>query len=125
MAATMAVREPHFLESSQLFPSKLGSDHWERKIRSVIQRRDASLAKLDPPLPELPRELPSNVTGIPAQLLSAEELEITETPLKKLLEQLANAQLTAVSVAQAFLRRAGLAQKLVRLNTITNYPLRG
>lgn len=65
-------------------------------------------------MPDRPKQIPLNVTGIPKTLLSEKEIEITEKLPEKLVEELANGSLTAVEVTNAFLRRAGLAQKLVR-----------
>lgn len=54
---------------------------WQQTARLAQLHREASLAKVDPPLPDVPVELPLNVTAIPQQLLSRDELRITETRL--------------------------------------------
>lgn len=75
--------------------------------------RDDTIAKVQPPIPDVPYELPRNVTSIPAELLSAREIELTETAPEKLVAELAEGTLTSTELTNAFLRRAGLAQKLV------------
>lgn len=75
--------------------------------------RDATVAAIEPPLPELPSELPLNVTGIPKTVLTARELELTESPAEDLLTVLAAGYVTSGEVTRAFLRRAALAQRLV------------
>lgn len=79
--------------------------------------RDKTISSLSPAIPALPSQLPQNVTGIPRDLLSANEISITESKAEVLLSQLASGELSAVDVTTAFLRRAGLAQKLVNCVT--------
>jgi amidase len=86
---------------------------WEEVATDRQKHRDASIAAVQPSLPDPPADLPLNVSGIPRQLLSNDEVKITETPPEKLLSLLANRSVSAKSVTTAFLRRAGLAQKLV------------
>lgn len=50
---------------------------------------------------------------IPAKLLSPDEIQITELPVEELADMLRLRKLTAMVVTLAFLRRAGIAQKLV------------
>lgn len=87
---------------------------WQETAKQMQDYRDASLAAIEPAIPEVPNELPLNVTGIPEQLLSAREIGITETPPEDLVAKMATGELTSTEVTSAFLRRAGLAQKLVR-----------
>lgn len=91
---------------------------WQAVASKLQSHRDATIAALDPPLPTLPSDLPSNVTGIPKQILSESELYITELPVEELIPKLANGELKAVDVTKAYLRRAGLAGLLVY-----TYPL--
>jgi len=87
---------------------------WQALVKKAISIRDKSLAKVEPPLPALPAKLPLNVTGIPAQILTPEEVEITEgNDATSLAAAIASGKYTAEKVARAFLRRAALAQKLV------------
>lgn len=90
---------------------------WQEIAKLAQKVRDESIAQVLPPVPEVPGELPLNVTGIPKQLLAAREIEITETPAEVLVQKLASAEWTCVEVTNAFLRRAGLAQRLVRRPT--------
>ncbi|KAK9468048.1 amidase signature domain-containing protein [Lipomyces arxii] len=86
-------------------------------VAKAIKIRDDSIAKVEPSLGKLPDPLPLNVTGIPAELLTKEECEITQTEPLDLIGKIALGELTAVEVAKAYLRRAALAQKL--LNCVT------
>ena len=54
--------------------------------------------------------------GIPRVALEPDEVRITELPTEVLLDLLASGKVTATTVTKAFLRRAGLAQKLVFMN---------
>lgn len=47
--------------------------------KQAQDHRDASIAALEPPLPEPPAELPLDVTQIPKRILTAQEISITET----------------------------------------------
>ncbi|CAG9981830.1 unnamed protein product [Clonostachys byssicola] len=85
-------------------------------IQEARRRRDISLA-VEPPLPDLPKDLPLNVTSLPRGILTARECEITEKTPEGLVELLANGHFSAVEVIEAFLRRAALAQRLVNCVT--------
>ena len=86
---------------------------WQKVAEEAQRLRDDSLAAISPPIPEVPSELPDNVAYIPRDLLTPEEIRITETTPEDLVASLAQAKLSAVEVTSAFLRRAALAQKLV------------
>ncbi|QDS68693.1 hypothetical protein FKW77_002767 [Venturia effusa] len=86
---------------------------WQETAKQMQDHRDGTIAAIDPPLPELPAELPLNVTGIPKTILTARELEITESPPEDLLTVLAAGYVTSTEITKAFLRRAALAQKLL------------
>lgn len=86
---------------------------WQEVAKEAQLHRDASIAKVNPPVPDVPAELPLDVTSLPRKLLTEREVEITETPAESLLASLATGKLKSVEVTNAFLRRAGLAQKLV------------
>ena len=85
---------------------------WQDIAGQVQLYRAGTVAKIQPRLPDVPRELPCNVTKIPQELLSAHEVKITESAAEDLLTSLATGQLTSTEVTNAFLRRAALAQKL-------------
>ncbi|KAK2761319.1 hypothetical protein FQN54_001841 [Arachnomyces sp. PD_36] len=90
---------------------------WQDVAKEAQAHRDASIAKVNPPIPEVPAELPLDVTSLPRKLLTEREVDITESPTESILASLSTGKLTSVEVTNAFLRRAGLAQKLV--NCIT------
>ena len=87
---------------------------WEDVARDAQKHRDGTLDAVEPPLPPLPSDISHNVIDIPRHILSNEEVKITETPVLKLLQLLATGEVTATAVTSAFLRRAAVAQKLVR-----------
>lgn len=86
---------------------------WEEVAADRQKYRDASIAAVQPPIPDVQADLPLNVSGIPRQLLSSNEIKITELPPEEILSLLASQSVSAKEVVTAFLRRAGLAQKLV------------
>jgi len=90
---------------------------WQAISATMLKHREDTYAAVDPPIPDLPRKLPLNVTGVPKQLLSEKVVAITETATESLVEKLATGKLTSTEVTKAFLQRAGLAGKLV--NCIT------
>ncbi|KAF2837041.1 putative fatty-acid amide hydrolase [Patellaria atrata CBS 101060] len=85
---------------------------WQEIAASSQKRRDETIAAIDPPIPDVPSELPRNVTHIPRELLTTKEVEITESSPEEILEELRTGRWSAFNVTNAFLRRAGLAQKL-------------
>ena len=88
---------------------------WQDIAKEAQEERDASIQLVHPTIPEVPSILPSNVTGLPKELLSKSEIVITETLPEDLVVQIASGKLSSEVVVNAFLRRAGLAQKLVNL----------
>ena len=87
---------------------------WQEVARTAQEHRDASIAMVEPAVPDVPAELPLDVTTLPKQLLSKTEVNITETSAEDLVASLAAGRVSSLDVTKAFLRRAGLAQKLVR-----------
>ena len=86
---------------------------WQDVARTAQEQRDASVARVKPAIPELPADLPRDVSGLPKELLSSEEVEITQTAPEDIVASIASGKLSSVTVTEAFLRRAGLASKLV------------
>ena len=95
-------------------------DHlpWQAIAQEARDYRDATLATIQPPIPDISGQTPKNVFETLRSNLSVQEIEITELSPEKLLEHLRTGTLSAVAVTNAFLRRAGLAQKLVGLLSI-------
>jgi hypothetical protein len=85
---------------------------WQEVSADRQKHREATLSLLDPPLPPIP-EIPINTIPLASKYLTAEEIKFTETLVEDLVPQLANGELSSVTVIKAFLRRAGLAQKAV------------
>ncbi|USW55021.1 Putative amidase [Septoria linicola] len=90
---------------------------WQAICHAMQKHRDQSIAQVQPAVPELPSELPRNVTSLPGQLLSAEVVSLTEALPEDLVSQLRARQITSKTLTTAFLQRAGLACKLT--NCIT------
>ena len=90
---------------------------WQEVAHTAQELRDKSIAEVESVVPDVPSELPLNVSRIPAELLSKAEIDITETSPEVLLTSLASGSLSSVDVTNAFLRRAGLAQKLANCVT--------
>ncbi|KAL9583068.1 MAG: hypothetical protein Q9212_002927 [Teloschistes hypoglaucus] len=90
---------------------------WQETAKIAQDLRDTSISRVEPPIPDVTSTLPRDVKDIPKQLLTTEEVLITETLAEDLLPALASGKLTSIAVTNAFLRRAGLAQKLI--NCIT------
>lgn len=86
---------------------------WQTIAHEAQQYRDASISRIKPDVPQTPSNLPRNVMGIPEKLLRPDEIQITELPVEDLADLLRLGKVTAVVVTLAFLRRAGVAQKLV------------
>ena len=91
----------------------MSSKSWQEIAQIAQDLRDKSIEQVEPTIPDVPSELPLNVSKLPAELLSKAEISITETSPEDLLDLLASGKVTSTEVTNAFLRRAGLAQKLV------------
>lgn len=86
---------------------------WQTIAHEAQEYRDASISRIKPDVPQTPSNLPRNVMDIPGKLLSPDEIQITEFPVEELADMLRLRKVTAIVVTLAFLRRAGVAQKLV------------
>lgn len=113
-----------------------GGATWEEVAADRRRHRDATIAQVQPPVPDvlelvgldptlansspqapLANGTPRDVSYLPALVLSDEELAITSTDAEQLVSKLASGEWSAVSVVNAFLRRAALAQKLTNCVT--------
>lgn len=86
---------------------------WQAVAQEAQRYRDGTLSRIQPELPDMPTTVPKNVFETIRSKLSLEEIRITDSSVQLLLEQLHTGKITAVVVANAFLRRAAVAQKLV------------
>ena len=86
--------------------------NWEETAKIAQDLRDRSIADVEPAIPAIPSELPKNVISLPRVLLSEAEVSLTEKSPEDLLAELARGAISSSAVTLAFLRRAGLAQKL-------------
>jgi amidase len=87
---------------------------WQEVALDRQAYRDATIALVEPAIPDL-NDLPLNTLPIAEQVLTPEEIKITESTVEDLATSLAKGELSAVTVTKAFLRRAALAQKAVCL----------
>lgn len=90
---------------------------WQAIAQERQQHLASTIAAVEPNVPDIPKDLPVNVTQIPLTTLPPDVLAITGKPVEVLLQELAHGTTTSLAVTQAFLQRAGLASKLV--NCIT------
>ncbi|KAK5947441.1 hypothetical protein PMZ80_001591 [Knufia obscura] len=94
------------------------AETWEDKVAPVRRQREASLAKVQPPLGKLPETLPLNSRNLPKELLTDREIELTEKcTVKQLLARLRSRSVSVEEVTRAFLRRAAVAQAAVNCLT--------
>jgi acyl-homoserine lactone acylase PvdQ len=92
---------------------------WQEIAKEAQEYRDASLATFAQDFPttitsDKFSDLQNDSTNVPAVVFGEQNLKITESLPEELVKLLANGELRAVDVTIAFLRRAALAQKLVR-----------
>ncbi|SCV36201.1 related to general amidase [Fusarium fujikuroi] len=86
---------------------------WQQKAAEARAHRDASLAKVEPPLKGVPavEQLPKNSLELVPHVLTPREIEITESyTVTELLQVLRERKISVEEVTRAFLRRAALAQ---------------
>ncbi|GAB7355844.1 hypothetical protein MBLNU459_g6506t1 [Dothideomycetes sp. NU459] len=98
-------------------PSIAPKSSWQDVAAAMQKHRDETIAAISPAVPDVPTDLPLNVSKIPSTLLSKDELAITESDPELLVASLASGEISAVTVTNAFLRRAGLAQKVTNCVT--------
>ena len=89
---------------------------WESVAQRAQDHRDATLAAIQPPVPDV-TGLPQDSTHVPRTILTTDELSITESDPVKLISRMASGEISSVQVTNAFLRRAAIAQKLVNCVT--------
>lgn len=85
---------------------------WTDIAEEAQRHRDATIAALSPPAPEISSELPKNTLHMPGQLLDYSVLSITSLLPEELLLSLSTGRLSAVQVVTAYLQRAAVAQGL-------------
>ncbi|KAL8714578.1 MAG: hypothetical protein Q9220_001526 [cf. Caloplaca sp. 1 TL-2023] len=90
---------------------------WQEVAKTAQHLRDESLSRVKPSVPDVPHHLPKDVTAIPRELLTPDEIAITQSLPEDLVLKLASGKLTSTVVVNAFLRRAALAQKLTNCVT--------
>lgn len=94
---------------------------WQDVAADRQAYRDSTIALIEPTIPEV-TDLPLNTIPLAKQVLTQEEIKITESTVEELAPLLATGELSAVTVTKAFLRRAALAQAAVYLPSFP--PLR-
>lgn len=95
---------------------------WQEVAADRQAHRDSTISLIDPPLPEI-SDIPLNTLPLAKQVLTPEEIEITESTVEDLAATLAKGELSAVTVTKAFLRRAALAQKAVCSPPILSFTM--
>jgi hypothetical protein len=92
------------------------SESWQDKAAWAQAKRSASLAKVSPKLVGVPEwgDLPQNSRGLPKDILTPREIELTEDyTITELLHLLGTRGVSVEEVTRAFLRRAALAHAAV------------
>lgn len=93
---------------------------WQDVVYEARALRDQTLAEVGVTI-ALPPRLPTNITNIPEEILSEENVRITSLAPQQLVDLISNNKLSAREVIQAFLERAVAAQKLVsQLNNVSS-----
>ncbi|VZH95843.1 unnamed protein product [Fusarium fujikuroi] len=97
---------------------------WQQKAAEARAHRDASLAKVEPPLKGVPavEQLPKNSLELVPHVLTPREIEITESyTVTELLQVLRERKISVEEVTRAFLRRAALCQAAgeLQINCVT------
>lgn len=97
---------------------------WQQVAADRQAYRDATITSIEPSIPDI-TDMPLNTLPLVKNILTAEEIKITESTVEELAPLLAKGELSAVTVTKAFLRRAGLAQKAVciSLDPFPSLPL--
>lgn len=89
-------------------------ESYKEAVSAALQQRDIGLAKVEPKLQGLPDELPLDSRDLPKAVLTAREIEITESySVVQLLDILRKREIKVEEVTRAFLRRAAVAQAAV------------
>jgi amidase len=88
------------------------SESWQETAKRIQEYRDGTIAQIA--TFSLPETRPLNVVGVPRKVLTEKECIITEKHVEDLAVSLATGVFTATETVDAYLRRAALAQKLVR-----------
>lgn len=87
---------------------------WKAVAKGAQDYLQASIDRVRPVVQDLPHLVQAlDCSGLPKKLLSAKEVEITETSTENLVSALAKRKYNAVEVVSAFLRRAVIAQHAV------------
>jgi amidase len=87
---------------------------WDDIAREAQEYRDGSIDRVRPSLPQNSSSVSKNVMDLPETVLDPFEIKITQVLPEDLVLLLANGEVTAKAVANAFIRRAAVAQRLVR-----------
>lgn len=85
---------------------------WDEVAKDRQRHRDETIAAIEPPLPSI-ESIPQYTIPVAKEVLTAREIELTETTVEDLVGKLSTGEWTSLEVTKAFLRRAGLAGKLV------------
>lgn len=99
------------------------SESWQDKAAWAQAKRSASLAKVSPKLVGVPEwdGMPQNVHGLPKDILTPREIELTESyTITELLRLLRARDVSVEEVTRAFLRRAALAHAAVRTHFLSH-----
>jgi amidase len=94
-------------------PRKPKAKLWNETVKLAQQYRDTTLSLVEPSIPSISQHTPSNVLHIPSQILTPNEITITNSLSEDILDCVSSGKWTSTEVTNAFLRRASVAQNLV------------
>lgn len=89
-------------------------ESWRVKAKEALDYRDESMDGIVPPLPDI-KSIPEYCLHIPDIFLDKQEKAITTWNPEQIVRSIFNGDIDSRTVTNAFLRRAGIAAKLVRL----------
>ena len=92
---------------------------WKELVELECARRDSTIGFADSGLPNITVPTSGSVLHIPGEVLGPLELEITETPIERLLASLASGEVSSLVVLSAFMQRARVAHRLVGCRSST------
>jgi hypothetical protein len=104
-------------------------ESWRVKAKEALDYRDKSMDEIVPPLPSI-KSRPEYCLHIPNIFLDKEEKAITTWAPEWIVRSISNGDIDSCTVTNAYLRRAGIAAKLVsvlykdhrEVNLLTNNP---
>jgi hypothetical protein len=87
---------------------------WQEVAKEAQNHRDETISQVRPSVPKISPTKFRNIFDASQELLSSREINLTSKSPEEILHIIANKEATCTEVCNAFLRRAAVAQGLVR-----------